>query len=344
MSGYTAPVVLNLYGPDLNVLDQLAQQIAQVLRSVPGAQAVQIQSPPGTPQVIVHLHPAALAHWGLEPVSVLDAVRTAYGGLNVGQVYQGNKVFNVTVVLDPPDRHNPLQIASLPIQSPAGNYVPLGQIANVYERSGRYVVLHNGARRVQTITLYVSGPSVGSFVEQAQSAIQSKVKLPAGTYFEFTGTAEAQAKSRRELTVNAVLAGLLVIALLSIVMMNWRNLLLVLANLPFALVGGILAAFATSPSLSLGSLVGFITLFGITLRNSIMLISHYEHLVTEEGMTWGLDAAIRGASERVAPILMTALVTGLGLLPLALGSGDPGREIEGPMAIVILGDSLPRRL
>ena len=113
--------------------------------------------------------------------------------------------------------------------------------------------------------------------------------------------------------------------------------LLILANLPFALVGGVLAVFATGGSLSVGSLVGFVTLFGITLRNSIMLISHYEHLVSEEGMAWGLEAAMRGASERLLPILMTALVTGLGLLPLAIGPAAAGREIEGPMAIVILG-------
>jgi len=116
-----------------------------------------------------------------------------------------------------------------------------------------------------------------------------------------------------------------------------RNLLLVLANIPFALVGGVLAVFLTGGWLTVGALVGFVTLFGITTRNSIMMISHFEHLVTQEGMEWGLEAALRGASERLAPILMTALVTALGLLPLALGSGEPGREIEGPMAIVILG-------
>ena len=337
ISGYTAAVVLNIYGPKLNVLDLKAQQMAQVLRSIPGARAVRVQSPPGTPQVIVRLRPAALERWGFEPVSVLDAVQTAFGGLNVGQVYQGNEVFNVSVVLDPMDRESPADVAALPLESPAGNYVPLGKIADVYERSGRYVILHNGGQRVQTVTLNVSGRGLNSFVRQARRTILAKVAFPADTYFQFTGTAEAQAKSHRELLVHSVLAAVLIIALLSIVMMNWRNLLLVLANLPFALVGGVLAAFATSPSLSLGSLIGFITLFGITLRNSIMLISHYEHLVAEEGMTWNLDAAIRGASERLAPILMTATVTGLGLLPLALGTGDPGREIEGPMAIVILG-------
>jgi len=337
ISGYTAAVVLNIYGPNLNVLDRKAQQVAQVLRSIPGARAVRIESPPGTAQVIVRLRPAALARWGFEPVSVLDAVQTAFGGLTVGQVYQGNEVFNVSVLLDRAERRSPADVASLPLESPAGNYVQLGQLANVYERSGRYVILHEGAQRVQTITLNVSGRGLNSFVRQARQAIPAKVKFPADTYFEFTGTAEAQAKSHRELLVHSVLAGLLILALLSMVMMNYRNLLLVLANLPFALVGGVLAAFATSRSLSLGSLIGFITLFGITLRNSIMLISHYEHLVSVEGVPWGLETAIRGASERLAPILMTATVTGLGLLPLALGTGDPGREIEGPMAIVILG-------
>jgi CzcA family heavy metal efflux pump len=340
LSGYTAAVVLNIYGPNLDVLDQESQRVANVLRSVPGARAVQIQSPPGTPQVAIKLRHQRLARWGFDPLSAFDAIQTAFGGLNVGQVYQSNQVFNVTVVLDPAERQDPPDVASLLLQSPAGNYVSLGQLADVYETSGRYVILHNGGRRVQTITLNVSGRAVNSFVQQAQQEIQSKVKLPADTYFEFTGTAQAQAKSRRQLMVNSVLAGLLIILLLSIVMMNYRNLLLVLANLPFALVGGILAVFITSRSLSLGSLIGFITLFGITLRNSIMLISHYEHLVSEEGMSWGLEAAIRGASERLAPILMTATVTGLGLLPLAIGSGDPGREIEGPMAIVILGGLL----
>ena len=118
---------------------------------------------------------------------------------------------------------------------------------------------------------------------------------------------------------------------------NWRNLVLVLLNLPFALVGGVLAVFGSGGMLSLGALVGFVTLFGITLRNSIMMVSHYEHLIASEGQIWGPDTALRGASERLSPILLTAIVTGLGLLPLAIGSGDPGREIEGPMAIVILG-------
>jgi Cu/Ag efflux pump CusA len=277
-----------------------------------------------------------LARWGFDPLTVLDVVRTAYGAEVVGQTYEGNRVFDVSVVLGSSSRPQIADIGALPLRSPDGNFVTLSQLADIQESSGRYVVLHQGARRVQTITCNVRGRAVDSFVQEAQKRI-SGIALPTGTYVEFSGTAAEQARSRRDLLLNSLLAGLGIVLLLSVVMGNHRNVLLVLANLPFALVGGVFAAGITGGNLSLGSLVGFVTLFGITLRNSIMLISHYEHLVEVEGMTWELDTALRGASERLAPILMTALVTGLGLLPLAMGSGDPGREIEGPMAIVILG-------
>ena len=336
LSGYGAAVVVNIFGNNLDELDREAAQIARVLASVPGGSEVQVQSPPGMPEILIRLRKDDLARWGLDPLAVLDVVRTAYGTEVVGQTYEGNRVFDVSVVLASSSRPQVTEIGALPLRSPDGNFVTLSQLADIQESSGRYVVLHQGARRVQTITCNVRGRAVDSFVQEAQKRI-SGITLPASTYVEFSGTAAAQAQSRRDLLVNSLLAGLGIILLLSVVMGNHRNLLLVLLNLPFALVGGVLAALVTGGNLSLGSLVGFVTLFGITLRNSIMLISHYEHLVEMEGMSWGLDTALRGASERLAPILMTALVTGLGLLPLAVGSGDPGREIEGPMATVILG-------
>jgi Cu/Ag efflux pump CusA len=161
-------------------------------------------------------------------------------------------------------------------------------------------------------------------------------------FYEFSGEAEQAAAAQRQLLLNSAIAAVGILILLVVVTGNWRNLMLILANVPFALVGGVLAVWITGQltgqsSLTIGSLVGFVTLFGITTRNSIMMISHFEHLVDQEGMTWGPEAAIRGAAERVIPILMTAIVTALGLLPLAIGTGEAGREIEGPMAIVILG-------
>jgi Cu/Ag efflux pump CusA len=343
LSGYTAPVVVNVFGNDLDQMDQEGAQIGALLNQVPGAAQVQIQSPPGTPEIAVRLRAGDVARWGFDPVQILDVVRTAYGGEVVGQIYDENRVFDLAVVLVSGNRPPIGEIGALPLRSPDGNYVMLRQVADIYQSSGRYVILHEGARRVQTITCNVQGRSVESFVDEARQRI-SRLSLTSGSYVEFSGTVEAQAQSRRDLLMHSVLAGLGIILLLSMVTHSTRNLWLVLANLPFALVGGVAAALLTGGNLSLGSLVGFVTLFGITLRNSIMLISHYEHLVEVEGRGWGLETALQGASERLAPILMTALVTGLGLLPLAIGSGDPGREIEGPMAIVILGGLLTSTL
>jgi CzcA family heavy metal efflux pump len=337
LSGYTASVVVNVYGNDLDTLDNKAQEVAKALGRVAGATEIQVQSPPGTPQLAVRLRPDQIARWGFTSVEVLDAVRTAFDGEPIGQTYDGNRVFSVTAILDPNRRKTINDVGALPLRNPDGMYIQLRQLADIYQTSGRYIVLHNGARRVQTVTCNVAGRDINSFVADAKAQIGSSVKLPVGSYVEFTGAAEAQARSTHDLIVHSLLAGIALILLLSLVMGSTRNLLLVLVNLPFALVGGILAVFAGGGWLSIGSMVGFVTLFGITLRNSIMMLSHYEHLVTDEGMVWGPEAAIRGASERLSPILMTALVTALGLLPLAIGSGDPGREIEGPMAMVILG-------
>jgi CzcA family heavy metal efflux pump len=339
LSGYTAGIVVNIFGNDLDQLDAEVGKVARTLGRTPGALDVQLQSPPGMPQVIMRLRPDALARWGFDPVHVLNTVETAYRGDVVGQVYKGNQVFDVSVILPPQERQSVEEIGKLPLRSPDGNYVSLGELAYIYETSGRYVIRHEGAQRVYTITCNVQGRDLASFIRDAQQRI-ARLSLPAGNYVEFSGTAAEQARSLRDLLVHALLAGLGIVLLLSVVMRNFRNLLLVLLNLPFALVGGVLAAWMTGGTLSLGSLIGFVTLFGITLRNSIMMISHYEHLVEAEEMDWGLEAALRGASERLAPILMTALVTGLGLLPLALGSSEPGREIEGPMATVILGGLL----
>ncbi len=337
VSGFTAAVAVNVFGNNLGQLDRVAQDIVRELGEVPGAAEVQLQSPVGVPQLTIRLRQADLLRWGFDPVDTLDTIRTAYQGDVVGQAYDGYRVFDIVVILDPHSRGTVERIGELLLRNPAGINVPLRQIADVYQTSGRYQILHQGAQRVQTITANVTGRDVTSFVADAKAKIASEVKPPAGSYIEFAGAAEAQAQSRRDLIVNALIAGAVMVLLLSIVTGNWRNLLLMLANLPFAFVGGVLAAFATGGLLSLGSMVGFVTLFGITLRNSIMMISHYEHLVAVEGRSWGLATAIEGAADRLVPILMTSIVTGLGLLPLAMGMDEPGREIEGPMAVVILG-------
>lgn len=336
LEGTRAEIAVRLYGDDLDLLDALAARTRELVRQVPGSTDVRYQRSE-EPQLEVALDRAALERWGFRPLSVLRAVRTAWQGMTVGQVYDRNRVFDVVVRLDEGLRRNPANLARLLVANDQGRLVPLGELARVFSSSGRHAILHDGTRRYQEVSCNLEGRDLASFVADLRQRLESGLDLPRGVYWSFAGAATAQSAARRELLLDSLAAAAGILLLLAMVFHRPRNLFLVLANLPFALVGGVLAAWFSGGSLSLGSLVGFVTLFGITARNSIMMVSHFEHLVTVEGMSWGPATALRGANERLVPILLTAMVTGFALLPLALGSGEAGREIEGPMAIVILG-------
>jgi len=337
ISGYTAPVVVNIYGNDLDELDRKALEIARIMEAIPGATDVQLRAPPGTPVLGVRLQPERLARWGIKPLTVMDAVQTAFEGVEVGQIYEGNWVVPVTVVLDPAQRGKPTSLARLPVPASDGTLIALDELADIRHQSGRYVILRSGAQRVQTVTGNVAGRDLSSFFDELKQRVNEEVELPRASYLEFTGSAAARAASQEELLVHSLLAGVGIMLILFVALKNVRNTLLVLVNLPFSLVGGVLAALVTGGTLSLGSLVGFVTLFGITLRNSIMLVSHYQHLVGEEGREWNLETAIQGAKHRLPSILITALGTALAMLPIAVNSDNPGREIMGPMASIIIG-------
>jgi len=344
IAGETAPVVINVFGDDLDLIDAKASEVAAVLSTVKGVQQAQVKSPPGAPRVNIKLRADRFTQFGYRPVDVLETLQTAYQGSVVAQTHQGNHLTDVVMILDESFRQTPEGMGNLPISNGQGMRMPLKQLAEVYLTTGRYSIMHEGSRRRQVVTCEVSGRDVTSLVEDARKQILEKVKFPKGVYVVFSGAAEATAQAQRELLIHTVVAAVGILLLLSVVTGSLRNLMLVLVNIPFSLVGGIVAVYLTSKlghagesAVTIGSLVGFVTLFGITTRNSIMMISHFEHLVQSEGAPWNMETAIRGASERLIPILMTAIVTTIGLLPLAMGSGEAGREIEGPMAIVILG-------
>lgn len=336
ISGETAAVVVNLFGDDLDQLDEQATAVAGLMGKVHGAADVHVASPPGMPLAYCRLRHDRLAALGLRPLDVLADIETAYEGSRVAQIYQGARVMDVRVILDEAHRRNPETIGDLPLRTVDGATVPLRVAADVESTTGRYMILHEGARRRQTVTCNVEHRDVHSFTAELEKRV-AQLKLPAGVYAEVSGAAEAATEARNELLLHSGVAGVGVLLLLSMVFTRGRQLTLVLLNLPFALVGGVTAVALTGATLSIGSIVGFVTLFGITMRNSMMMISHFDHLESHEGQTWGRELVLRGASERLVPVMMTALVTGLGLLPIALGSGEVGREIEGPMAIVILG-------
>jgi Cu/Ag efflux pump CusA len=197
--------------------------------------------------------------------------------------------------------------------------------------------MHEGTRRRQQVTSNVDNRDLSSFASEVQRRIRSEISLPSDVSVVVGGAEQARVTARNELLFHSVIAAIVIVMLLSLVLANVRNVLLVLANIPFALAGGVLILVVTGGALSIGAMVGFISLFGVSMRNSILMVSHYEELVTQESKPWNVATAFQGASERLLPILMTALVVALGLLPIAIGSEEAGKEIEGPMAIVILG-------
>jgi len=337
ISGYTAPIVVNIYGNDLDALDRKATEVAAVMKTIEGASGVQVQSSSVTPLLQIALKPEKLKEYGLTPVAIVNTIKTAFEGLVVGRYQENNRIFDV-VVIQPKNKRQTLEdVRRLPVKTPSGLILSLQEFADVRQQSGRYNILHQNGQRLQSITCHVIGRDIVGFMDELQKTILEQVKFSAELYPEFTGAAIEQARVQEELIILSLLVMAVVMMLVYIAIGSLRHVLLMLINLPFALIGGVIAVLLTGSSLSVGSLVGFVTLFGITVRNSIMLVSHYQYLVQKEGLPWDLATAIRGAQERLPSILMTALVTALAMLPIAIGSDNPGREIMGPMAAIIIG-------
>ncbi len=337
ISGYTSPVVVNIYGNDLNQLDKKAQQVAALMHTIPGATDIQLRSPPGTPMIQIQLNQQQLKFWGVRAGSVMQTIQAAYDGHVVGKHLHGNRIYNITVALKPEWRNQPDLLSQLPIRTLSGKLISLGDIADIKHNQGRYNILHQNAQRRQGITCNVTGRDIASFMQELKQQVTQKISFTNNTYPEFTGAAVEQAQAKQDLILHALLASIGVFIFIYIAIGNLRHVGIALLNIPFSLIGGIVAVILMDASLSVGSIIGFITLFGITVRNSIMLLSHYQYLVEHEGLEWNLGTALKGAQERLPSILMTALVTALAMSPIALNSDNPGLEIMGPMAAIIIG-------
>jgi Cu/Ag efflux pump CusA len=336
LSGETAAVAIGIYGPDLDVLDRVGTQVAAALSRVPGAADVQVKSPPATPIVQVSLDPTRLGLGGLSTTDAYDSIEATFQGQTVAQVTDGQRLADVAIVTPREGSNEPETAGSLLVQG-ANSGAALGAVADVGASEGRAGILHDGGRRRQVVTANPTTSDVTGFVARARAEISRSVQLPPGVYLEYSGVAEGQAAATRQVLVNVAVAAVAVVALLLLAFGDGRATTLILSGTPFALAGGALGVALIGGVLSLGALVGFVTLFGIAARNAILLVSHADNLVDVENEPWGLETVLRATSERVTPILMTALVTALGLLPLALGTGEAGREVQGPMAVVILG-------
>ena len=339
LSGETAQVAIKVFGNDLQSLDDVGDRIVAALKDVAGITDLQFKRQDNTPALSIEPQADKLAAAGLKVQDVLDTVESAYSGAIVGQTFTGART--VSVVLRLPDelRGRLDRLGQLMISGPYGP-VPLSQVARLDLSAERYSIEHEGGQRRIAVTFNVQGRSLQSVVGEAQRRLSQAVRLPAGTFIEFTGAAESERQTRIELLAYSG-AALVLIVMILLVALHWpANGWLVMANLPFSLLGGVLVIAVTGIGLSLGSLVGLVTVFGVSARNAILQLAHYEHMVEREGMDWSRALVLRGANERLVPILMTAVVTALGLAPLAAGIHSPGQEIEAPMAITVLGGLL----
>jgi CzcA family heavy metal efflux pump len=336
LTGEGSAFSVSVFGNDLDEDDRVAAEIAEIVGRIPGADGVRLVVPPRQPQVRVELDPDALLLHGLAASDVLQTVQAAFHGTVATEMNLADRSLPVVVriadVIAAPEA-----VSNLLLRGRDGALVTLGQVAHVGMQNARSEVDHEDGLRRQIV---VATPDVADqvgFARRAQQAIAEQVALPPGIYLRYGGAAEAQREATRELVLHSAFAFVLVVLLLALAYGRARHVMLTLAALPSTLIGGVTALWLTGSTLSLGSMVGFVALFGMAARNTILLISHYDHLVQVEGEPWNLATALRGAAERLTPVLLTALLTALALLPVALQSKEAGHEIEGPMAIVLLG-------
>jgi CzcA family heavy metal efflux pump len=336
LSGTRAQIAIKLFGPDLATLRTKAAEIRAAIEPIPGLVDLMVEPQTGVPQVQINLDRRAAAAVGLRADELAETVDVAFNGEAVSQVLEDQRTYDVVVRFDDASRQSIETIASTLVDTPVGAKVPIHQVAEVRVDQGPNTINRENVQRRIIVQANVADRDLGSVINEIRNKIARDVSLPEGYFVQYGGQFEAQEAAARQITIMSVVAIGGIFLLLYLALGSGRLALLVMANLPLALIGGVMMVFLSGGTLSIASLIGFITLFGIATRNGIMLITHYQHLLKEEGVPFR-QSIIQGSLERLSPILMTALVTGVGLIPLALGVGQPGKEIQQPMAVVILG-------
>jgi len=336
LTGTAATLVVRIYGENLDILRQKAEEVRAAIAETEGVIDLKVQPQIMVPQVEVHFRPEAAVQFGVTAGEVRRVVTLLMKGTKVGEFYEDQNIFDVVVWGAQHIRSNIETLRSLRIETPTGGLVPLNEVADVFIAPTPNQITRESASRYTEVTCNVRGRDLGSVAREIESKVQ-KIPFARGYHPEFLGEYAAQRASRQRILALSVFVLIGIFLILYTDFGSSRLALLVVAGLPFALIGGVLSAIISGGVLSLGSLIGFITVFGVAARNSIMLISHYKHLQLKEGYSFSIDLIIQGAKERLAPILMTALTTALALLPIVIGGNRPGQEIEHPMALVILG-------
>jgi Cu/Ag efflux pump CusA len=336
LTGSSATLVIRIYGENLDTLRGKAEEIRVAIADVRGVVDLKVQPQVLVPHVEVHFRPEFASQFGLTAGYVRSAATMLMHGTKVGEFYKDQNIFDVVVWGAPHVRSNLNALQNLMIETPLGGVVPLCEVANVYVAPTPNQITRESASRYTEVTCNVRGRDLGSVAREITNRVRD-IPFEQGYHPEILGEFKAQEESRKQILSISVLALIGIFLLLHADFNSARLALLVFTGLPFALIGGVLAAVVSGGVLSLGSLIGFVTVLGVAARNSIMLVSHYQHLELKEGQSFGFELIIRGAKERLAPILMTAMTTALALLAIIVGGNRPGQEIEHPMALVILG-------
>jgi CzcA family heavy metal efflux pump len=337
LAGTSHPIVIRIQGPDLEVLRSKAKEISAALQKIPGLSSPKVENQSEMAQVQIQTDLAAAQRHGLKPGDVRRASSTLVNGEEVGDIFRDGKAYDIPVWSPPEDRDSIDDVRNLKLDTPGGEAVRLADVASVQLKPAPNVVKHENLYRKIDVEADLSGQrDLGSVVKDVEQALD-KVNIPREYTTTMLGEHQERQAANKRLQSLAIVAAIAVFFLLQASFLSFRLAMLSFLTLPMAVVGGALAAHLTGGVISLGSMVGFLTVIGIVARNGIMLISHYQHLENVEGMPFGFELVLRGAKERVVPVMMTVLTTGLVLVPLIAAGSIPGHEIEHPMAVVILG-------
>ncbi|MER2506790.1 MAG: efflux RND transporter permease subunit [Azonexus sp.] len=336
LSGSRSNIAVKIFGPDLDELRRLTAAIKAVVQNVDGAVDVTDEQQNDIPFLTIRFKRDALARHGLSVRQLAETVETAFSGMAVSRVQQGQATFDLTLRFDPASKANLDAVRATLITTANGAQLPLSALTDIRNDRAPYYITRENVQRKMVVMANVAGRDLASVVDDIRRQVGSEVKLPADYHVEYGGQFESAEEAARVLLFLGMAVTIGIFLLLFVAFKTVRDALLVMLNLPLAIIGGVIGVFVSGGVLSVASIIGFITLFGIATRNGVMMIAHIHHLVEHEGVLDAAQAVKRGAEERLVPILMTALATGLALVPLALAAGQPGSEIQSPMAVVIL--------
>jgi CzcA family heavy metal efflux pump len=336
LSGSRSNIAVKIFGPDLAELRRLTATIKGVVQNVEGAVDVTDEQQNDIPFLTLRFKRDALARHGLSVRQVAESVEIAFSGMAVSRVQQGQATYDLTVRFDPATKANLDAVRATLVTTAGGARLPLSALADIRNDRAPYFITRENVQRKMVVMANVAGRDLASVVDDIRRKVGSEVQMPTGYRVEYGGQFESAEEAGRVLLFLGLAVIVGIFLLLFVAFKTARDALLVMLNLPLAIIGGVIGVFVSGGVLSVASIIGFITLFGIATRNGVMMIAHIHHLVEHEGVRDAAEAVKRGAEERLVPILMTALAAGLALVPLALAAGQPGSEIQSPMAVVIL--------